>query len=252
LSANYGALPSDRRNLFNAAYSIDIGNRVHMNPFVNGALNGWQFSGVTQVESGSNLTFGGNSFSTGALHGQWTATYTCLATAGEVAAGHPCPQSAAIIPGSVSAANPTGIAINNQSILGTSSQDLNPLVTCGLRGGGRAHQFVNGNCLAPPTVPGHNGPNLMPAVYGPAFVNSDLAVFKNFAMGESRKLQVRMQAYNFLNHPLWSFPSGTGNLTAQFTQDPVSQTITQSNANFGVTTQKQGQRIVEFGAKFFF
>jgi Carboxypeptidase regulatory-like domain len=252
LSANYGALPSDRRNLFNAAYSIDIGNRVHMNPFVNGALNGWQFSGVTQVESGSNLTFGGNSFSTGALHGQWTATYTCLATAGEVAAGHPCPQSAAIIPGSVSAANPTGIAINNQSILGTSSQDLNPIVTCGLRGGGRPHQFVNGNCLAPPTVPGHNGPNLMPAVYGPAFVNSDLAVFKNFAMGESRKLQVRMQAYNFLNHPLWSFPSGTGNLTAQFTQDPVSQTITQSNANFGVTTQKQGQRIVEFGAKFFF
>jgi hypothetical protein len=252
LQANYGALPSDRRNLFNAAYSIDLGNRVHMNSLVNGALNGWQFSGVTQVESGANLTFGGNSFSGGALHGQWTATYTCLATAGEVAGGHPCPQSAAIIPGSVSVANPTGIAINNQSILGTSSQDLNPLVTCSLRGGGRPHQYVNGNCLAPPTVPGHNGPNLMPAVYGPAFVNSDLALFKSFSMGETRKLQLRMQAYNFLNHPLWSFASGTGNLTAQFTQDPVSQTITQTNPNFGVTTQKQGQRIVEFGAKFFF
>jgi hypothetical protein len=252
LSANYGALPADRRNLFNAAYSIDVGNRVHVNRLVDGTLNGWQFSGVTQVESGANLTFGGNAFSTGALHGQWSAAYTCLATAAEVAAGHPCPQSAAIIPGSVSAANPTGIAINNQSILGTSSQDLNPLVKCGLRGGSQPHQYVNGNCLAPPTVPGQNGPALMPAVYGPAFVGSDLSVFKNFSLGESRKLQLRAQAYNFLNHPLWSFPSGTGNLTLQFTQDPISQVITQSNANFGVTTQKQGQRILEFGAKFFF
>jgi hypothetical protein len=35
------------------------------------------------------------------------------------AAGISCPQSAAIIPGSISTANPKGIAINNQSILGT-------------------------------------------------------------------------------------------------------------------------------------
>jgi hypothetical protein len=106
--------------------------------------------------------------------------------------------------------------------------------------------------LAAPTVPGQNGPNLMPAVYGPAYFDSDLALFKNFSMGESRKLQLRAQAYNFLNHPLYSFPSGNSNLTLQFEQDPVTQTITQANPNFGVTTQKQGQRIVEFGAKFFF
>jgi hypothetical protein len=178
---------------------------------------------------------------------------TCVATAAETAAGISCPQSAAIIPGSISVANPTGIAISNQSILGTSDQTLNPLWTCGdhKQAGMGGHVYVNSNCFAPPTVPGQGGPALLPAAYGPAYFNSDLSVFKNFAIREGMKLQIRAQAYNFLNHPLYSFPSGS-NLTLQFEQDPVSQAITQANTSFGVANQKQGQRIVEFGAKFYF
>jgi hypothetical protein len=113
------------------------------------------------------------------------------------------------------------------------------------------HQFVNGNCLQPNLVPGINGPSNLPAVYGPAFFDSDLSIFKNFQIKEGMKLQLRAQAYNFLNHPLYSFPSGS-NLTLQFEQDPVSQVITQANTNFGISTQKQGSRIIEFGAKFYF
>ena len=249
LHADYGILPSDRRNLFNAAYSIDLGKRVHVNPFVNGALNGWQFSGVTQMQSGANVTYGGNYTNT--PNTNYNMALTCVATAAETAAGISCPQSAAIILGSISAANPTGIPINNQSILGTNAQQLNPLVTCNPSNNRGSHQYVNGACFAPPTTPGQNGPNLVPVSYGPAFVNSDLAVYKNFEMTESRKLQFRVQAYNFLNHPLYSFPSGS-NLTLQFEQDPVTQQITQANNNFGITTQKQGARIVEFAAKFYF
>ncbi len=251
LQANYGALQSDRRNLFNAAYSIDLGNRVHVNAFVNGALNGWQFSGITQMQSGANLTFGGNYTPNNPPNSNFNMSLTCVATAAETAAGVTCPQSAAIIPGSISGANPTGIPINNQSILGTNAQQLNPLVTCNPSNHTGAHQYVNGGCFVAPTVPGQNGPTLLPVSYGPAFFNSDLAVFKNFDIKESRKLQFRVQAYNFLNHPLYSFPSGS-NLTLQFTQDPGTQQITQANNSFGVTTQKQGARIVEFAAKFYF
>jgi hypothetical protein len=230
LASNYGVLPTDRRQLFNAAYSVNLGDRVRVNPFVNGTLNGWQLSGITQIESGANETYGG---------------------AYNVNTNYNMGLSAAIIPGSVSTANPKGITINNQSILGTSSQQLNPLVTCNPNSGRSAHQYVNASCFAAPTTPGKNGPTMMPVSYGPEYFNSDLAVFKNFAMSESKSLQFRVQAYNFLNHPLYSFPDGS-NLTLKFTQDPTTQKITQTNANFGKATEKQGARTMEFAAKFFF
>jgi hypothetical protein len=239
LASNYGVQPTDRRHLFNAAYSLNLGNRVHVNPFVNGVANGWQISGITQTESGANLTYsGGYNANT-----NYNMALSCTGAA--------CLQSGAIIPGSVSVANPTGIAINNQSILGTNGAQLNPYVTCNPRSNLTSHQYVNGSCFAPPSTPGKNGPTLMPVAYGPVYFNSDLALFKNFEMKETRSLQFRVQAYNFLNHPLYSFPNGS-NLTLQFTQDPATQKITQTNANFGKATQKQGSRTMEFAAKFFF
>jgi len=98
---------------------------------------------------------------------------------------------------------------------------------------------VNSDCFAAPTVPGQGGPANIPVSYGPAFFDSDLAVFKNFAMAESRRLQFRVQAYNFLNHPLYSFPNSS-NLTLQYVQDPVTQQITQANSNFGQNDAEAG------------
>jgi hypothetical protein len=164
----------------------------------------------------------------------------------------PCPQPGAIIPGSISVANPKGIAINNQSILGTNAAQLNPIVSCNPNSGLSSHQFVNGNCFAAPTTVGKNGPTLIPVSYGPGYFDTDLAVFKNFHITESKSVQFRVQGYNFLNHPLYSFPDA-GNLSLQFVQDPAKgYAITQQNASFGKTTVKQGQRIVEFAVKFFF
>jgi len=247
LSANYGPLPTDRRNLFNAAYSINLGDRLHSNHILNGIVNGWQLSGVTQFESGADLTPSGAYTS----NTSFNLSYTCVATQAEINNNQGCPQSAAIIPGSVSQANPQGIPINNQSILGTSSQQLNPILTCNPTSHLGKHQYVNGACFAPNLLPGQNGPNMLPAAYGPWFFDSDLGIFKSFKMSETRSLQFRVEAYNFLNHPLWSFPNSQ-NLTLQFEQDPVTQQITQANTNFGSTTEKQGARVMEFQSKFYF
>jgi hypothetical protein len=260
LASNYGVLPSDRRQLFNIAYSIDLGTLVHSNHFVNGAANGWQISGITQLESGANLTTGGNTQGSGGTpNGNYNFSIDCVATVAEVNAGQGCPNGKvgggasgpAIIPGSNTGANLlTGIAINNQSILGTNGATLNPLVTCNPESGLGAHQFINASCFAVPTVVGQNGPTLLPVAYGPKFFDSDLAIFKNFSVTESKKLQFRVQAYNFLNHPLYSFNGS--NLSLSFQQDPVTQTFTQVNPNFGTVTQKQGARVLEFAVKFFF
>ena len=49
---------------------------------------------------------------------------------------------------------------------------------------------------------GQQGPAAWPYMSGPAYFDSDLALFKNFQITERQKLQFRISAVNFLNHPL--------------------------------------------------
>jgi Carboxypeptidase regulatory-like domain len=248
LRSNYGVQPTDRRQLLNLAYSIDIGNPLHAHGFLAGATAGWQISGITQLQSGANLTFqGGYNSST-----NFNMSLFCdTSTPANAALCKSVQNNNAVIPGTFNSFTPQGLAINNQSMLGTNALQLNPLVTCNPKSGLSSHQFINGDCFAVPTTVGQNGPTLLPVLYGPSYFDSDLAIFKNFNISESKKLQFRFQGYNFLNHPLWSFPNST-NLTLQFRQDPTTQAFTQVNPDFGKTTVKQGQRVVEFAVKFFF
>ena len=64
LRSNYGTLPGDRRQIFNAVYSISLPSPLHGNRLAAGAVNGWQLSGITQLQSGANLTgnFGGYNY----------------------------------------------------------------------------------------------------------------------------------------------------------------------------------------------
>ena len=54
LANDYGVMPTNRTHIFNAAYSIELGNPVR-NKLAGGVINGWQLSGITQLQSGVNL-----------------------------------------------------------------------------------------------------------------------------------------------------------------------------------------------------
>jgi hypothetical protein len=224
LDNNYGVLPFDRRHIFNAAYSIELGDPVKGNRILGGITNGWQLSGITQIQSGQNIGAIRNFFSSD-INFQQDASgdrYTINV-------------------------NGAPYQPNNRVVNGTPGLAFRPLQTCSLSSNLGENQYVNGSCLALPTRAGENGPTVGPPVYGPSFFNSDLGLFKNFQIGESKRLQFRFNAYNFLNHPLWSFINGSANVKPTF--DTQGR---QTNSIFGVTTEKQGRRIVQLAVKFYF
>ena len=214
LGNDYGVQPGNRTHIFNAAYSIELGSPIHDNKIAAGFVNGWQLSGITQVQSGANLTgnSGGQNFSLN-LNG-------------------------AKIPG-------TTYNISNVSLFGTPNIQLNPILTCNPTSNLGNNQYINPSCFSFPTQIGQNGPTVLPAIYGPAFFNSDLGFFKNFQIKEQMKLQLRFNAYNFLNHPLWSFNGN--NLALGF--DPSGSVNT---PNFGTVNEKQGHRVIQLAVKFYF
>jgi Carboxypeptidase regulatory-like domain len=233
LNQDYGAEPFDRRHIFNAAYSIELPNPVHNSKFGEGLVNGWQLSGITQLQSGVNLTGNGNGSNPG-----FNATGNIAS--GLYASGYPSSYG--------------NVNITNQSIFGTDQIPLNPIVTCNPKAGLGPHQYLNGNCFTLPTAQGQGDPVVLPEYFGPWFFNSDLAVFKNFQMSESKKLQIRIQAYNFLNHAVWSFVNGgpgSDNLYLHFGPGSNGGAV-QTNTNFGIAPVKLGNRIIELSAKFYF
>jgi hypothetical protein len=100
-----------------------------------------------------------------------------------------------------------------------------------------------------------NGPIVLPEIFGPWFFNSDLSMFKNFQMSESKKLQFRFSAYNFLNHPIWSFTGtgvGSNSTYLDFAPSTSGGLPVNTNAAFGYAPIKLGNRIVQLAVKFYF
>jgi hypothetical protein len=214
LNNDYGVQSTNRTHIFNIAYSYNLPNATR-NKVIGQAINGWQVSGIVQVQSGANLT-------------------------GQRGQNFGMALNSLKIPG-------TTYNISNTSLLGTPNLLLTPILTCDPRSNLQEHQYINQSCFAPPTQLGQNGATTLPVIYGPGYFNADLGIFKNFAITEKKKLQLRANAYNFLNHPLWSFPSGA-NLSLGFN----GTTGLINTPLFGYSTQKQGKRLVQLAATFNF
>jgi hypothetical protein len=218
LGPNYGTLAYDHTHIFNAAYVFNLPSPVHGNKFAGGVVNGWEFSGITQLQSGPPLqpNTGGD------LNVQYGS-------------------------------NANG-ATSAQTYLGTTSMPLLPVLTCDPRKGLSSGQYFNPNCFAPPQ-PGQVGAVIWPYIKGPALFNSDLSLYKNFKIREKQKIQLRFEAFNFLNHPLPEF-NATGSSaddTLRFTNSTGALTTTNQNAD---TTGKPlftvNRRVIEFAVRYMF
>jgi hypothetical protein len=144
-------------------------------------------------------------------------------------------------------------SFTNQRYLGTNSVALVPKLVCDPRSNLSSGQYFNPACLTPPTG-GANGDYIWPYIHGPAFFNSDLAIYKNFNFKEHHKIQFRFSAFNFLNHPLPQFGlAGNGDMQLNFANP--NGTLSSTNLN-SLTTGKPmfttGRRVVEFALKYNF
>jgi len=226
IRANYGVLAYDHTQIFNSGYVWTMPSPMHGHALLNGVVNGWQLSGVTQWQSGAPLqpNTGGN------LNAQW----------GNV-----------II-------NGNSVGVSTRTWLGSNAAGLvlQPLLTCDPRSNLASGQYFNPSCFAAPPQ-GQNGNLIWPYIHGPAFFNSDLALFKRFRITERQNVQIRFSAFNFLNHPNKQFGvNGNTDVSLNFTTLNSSTRLlspTNSNASTnGSPAYRVGDRLIEFAVKYNF
>lgn len=197
---NYGPLAYDHTHILNFSYVWNMPKFYHGNPVLGGAVNGWQVSGYTTYQSGAALqpNAGGN------LNASFAGGLTMPTNAMPS-----LPDNSIRLPNGLAAVN-----VNTQTWLGISPDNsgfvLMPTLLCNPSKGLKSGQHFNPSCFGMPAY-GQEGPFQWPYMRGPAYFDSDLALFKNFQITERQKLQFRISAVNFLNHPLPQFNLAGGN-----------------------------------------
>jgi len=228
IANDYGVSSIDRSHVFNFSYTLEVGNPIKGNAFLGAVANGWTISGITTWQAGPNMQ----------------TTYNSNFSAG---------GTGPIEPGTCSPSPCPNLPVGPVNYLGTPDSTVQPLLLCDPTRGLHSHQYINGDCfgLAQPGDP--NGPWHYPYIHGPAFFNSDLAVFKTFKVTERQNVQFRASAYNFLNHPLNSFdPNNNAPLNIHFTNSAADNTTQGTTNAFGYTPIKLGRRVMELSIKYTF
>jgi hypothetical protein len=207
----YGVLGYDRRHVLNIGYSWLLPD-VDGNAVLRAIAGGWQFTGVSTWISGAPLQ-------------PLAGTGVNFGLTGTLA---------------------DGTAISNAVITGSPSIAAMPVITCDPTTGLTGDQLFNPKCFGLPS-PGTNGNYIMPDLRGPAYMNHDLGLFKNFVFNDTRKFQFRASLTNVFNHPQ-RFLDDNANLKLNYDRGVLT------NVDFGVLPQnrKYGRRIVQLAFKLYF
>jgi hypothetical protein len=256
LRNDYNPVSYDHTHVFNVSYTIDLGSHYRLGGFkpLNDLINGWQLSGISTLQSGPPLaSIQGENFGFG--YGLIQPVQVTYADQSGTQASQQC-QNLYNVPADANNNHFCVTQLNPTAWLGTPDIELMPTITCNPSGGPAKNQYVNGTCFGIP-LPGSNGQLRPPYIHGPAYMNHDVSLLKNFSMGAKRNLQFRAAGFNFLNHPLVSFDNNNTQSDLAIVQQggTAGQTLTQSDLTekgFGIAGIKYGSRLVELSVKYEF
>jgi hypothetical protein len=99
----------------------------------------------------------------------------------------------------------------------------------------RMNNYFNVNAFSHPAPDTYGtGPRTLPTYRGPGTKNADMTFMKNFMLTESRRIQVRLEAYNATNTPHWGNPN-----------------VSYGNTSFGIISSASNARSVQVAGKFY-
>ncbi len=255
LRNDYNPVPFDRTQVFNIHYLLDQTVRFQYkgnNPILRQLANGWQISGISTAMSGFPLASEeGENFGFG--YGEVLPVQTEYQNQSNPSTNAVCEQDGI-------ATNSSGSTFCTTEMspiewLGTPDTLLMPTIVAKPSGGKIAHQFINPLAFGL-SLPETNGVFRIPYIHGPAYIDHDLSVMKTFNLSKGKNLRLRVEGFNFPNHPLVSFNNeDTDNLDLSFLNATAGQALTPSvltYQDFGVANIKVGNRLMELEAKYTF
>lgn len=226
IGANYGVLAYDHSHILNGAYVFSLGSPLHKNWLANGVVNGWTLSGTVTFQTGAPIQ--PNTSNMNATFG----------TVNEMVNG-----------------KQTAVSLDPQTWVGTNATGLTmePILTCDPRKGLKSGQYFNTSCFAPPPM-GSQGDIIWPYIKGPAFFDTDMAIYKTFHITERQSVEFRFDAFNFINHPNPEFgANGNNDISLNFNGNGGVLTTTNQNlATTGFPAYTVGNRDIEFAVKYHF
>jgi len=229
----YGPTPFDRSQILSFSYYLTLpsaGKRLGNHKLVNGAVDGWHISGIFQANTGgpiNNTAYKGNEYAANrSVIGIFTKNDFSYTVNGNT-------NSSSTLSGAFVNGTPDEVAV--------------PKVTCDPRKGLAKNQYFNPACFVAPSYL-ENGTYRLPYIHGPAFINDSIGLFKTFGLGESRKLEVRGEAFDLFNHPWNEFIANDSNMYLGY-NEPGGATVSTSA---GTADNKTGHRQIQLAAKFYF
>jgi len=248
-------LSFDHTQMFSVGYQYHVpaGARgaLAKSGFARAVLNQWDLTGITRATSGSPIAI--------------AASVHCFQLdAGGTA--QPCPSPDPLWDSTATwfGSNAWSYGFLPGSNTGTPN-GIYPAYSCNPKAhhGGVNTPFINTKCVGLPAF-GQQGSITPPYMKTPGIMTSDLAIQKVFKLGESRRVNIRISSFNFLNRGQLTVPNSVAqfNWTLPFgATDPIQGVPSLTNGSgqctgavgpLGYSCQKTGHREMEASVKFFF